>query len=249
VGFSAAKDQTGTFFALTTPILLSFHPLLGIISLIGCIVSKSSFAFISSIISGLFYIYFRSKKIFLVSLVVLSVFGLIFFGKYEKVRIADFKTRFSVWSYALTSVAKGNITLGNAEKTITVKCNPAFGFGFGRFLSLFPYVPQRPHFNYSNEKFTHAHNDYVEFIFELGYIGLILLILLIGSIIYSFIKSKKDIELVLYFSVLIAYMLNAFGNFLSQISVSGAILIVYLGMYLGKRRELNGKFATVVSGS
>ena len=241
VGLSAAKDQMGTFFALTMPVSLSFHPLLGLLNVAGCFISKSSFALVSAILSGLLYFYYTNRKLFKIVFISAVIIGIIFFSRFDKLRIADFKTRINVSRYALSSVLEGHIDVGTTDNLRRVFCNPLFGFGFGRFLSIFPYVPQQVGFNYANEKFTHAHNDYVELIFELGMTGLLFLLLLISNFIESFVKIGKDKELVLYFSVIAAYLLNASGNFLSHIAVSGAILMIYYGLYEARRRELSGQ--------
>lgn len=241
VGFSASPNFLGTFFALTMPISLSFNPLCGVFNLIGIFISKSSFAFVAGISSGLVYVYYKNKRLFKIILTVFLIIGGLFFSRFDKIRMADFKTRFSVWKYAISSVRKGIVYIEKTDQQIMISCNPAFGFGFGNYLAIFPFIPRQTNFNYVNEKFTHAHNDYIEtFVFELGYVGIAILLSMIISFARNFIRSKKDEEMVLYFSVIVAYLLNASGNFLSHIAVSGAFLIVYYGLYEGKRRELNG---------
>lgn len=248
VGFSASANFLGTFFALTMPVSLSFNPLYGILNLIGLFISKSSFAFISGIVSGLVYLYYKNKKLFKIILLIILIIGGLFFGIFDKVRMTDLQTRFAVWQYALSSVKRGIVPIEQLNQTRMISCNPIFGYGFGNFLAIFPFIAHQDRFNYANEKFTHAHNDYVEnFIFELGYIGIIVLLLMIINFILNFIKSKKDNELILYFSVMTAYLLNASGNFLSHNPVAGAFLIIYYGLYEGKRRELNGATTAICS--
>ena len=119
---------------------------------------------------------------------------------------------------------------------IQVETNPWVGFGFGNYLRLFPYVPEEiaeHKFNYRNEKFTHAHNDLIEIFFELGYLGLICFIGLVGNFIWGF-RVKHNKEKVLYFCCIMAYLLNCMGNFLSQLAVSGMLLVIFYGLYRGE---------------
>ena len=124
-----------------------------------------------------------------------------------------------------------------------ISTNPLWGYGFGNFLVYFPFIPQQQNFNYINEKFTHAHNDLIETpVFELGVIGLISLLLLFINFFREFIVHKKNKELIMIFTCILAYLLNALGNFLSQIAVSGMLLMIFYGMFKGIIKE-NGKTA------
>ena len=242
VAFSASPDQLGTFFALTLPVALYIHPLFALLSLAGIFISKSAFAFISGISGGLIYFYFIRKKIFKILLILILPIFLLFYFKYaDKLTSADFKTRGGVWKYAIQSTLKGNINIEHFGNNITIKTNSLYGYGLGKFLLYFPFVPQKSnHFNFATEKFNHAHNDYIEIFFELGIIGIISLIALLTNFFKNFISAKKSKELIMLFSCLVVYLLNSSGNFLSQIAVSGMLLMIYYGMFKGAMRE-NGQ--------
>jgi len=239
VGFSGSPDQIGTFFALTLPITLhTFWPLV-FLSLAGLVVSKSSFAAVAGIISGLIYLFFI-KKWFVVSLVLCILFSGVFFLKVDKLKSADFQTRFRVWEHSIKTTLEGKIRIEIDDRKLQIETNPWVGFGFGNFLRLFPYVPAKivdNKFNYRNEKFTHAHNDFIEAFFELGYLGLICMIGLVGNFIRKFWRIKYDNEAVLYFSCISVYLLNSLGNFCSQLAVSGLLIAVFYGLYKGVMRE------------
>lgn len=64
VGLTCAKDQLGTFFALTLPVTLHFFTPLAILSIIGIFISKSSFAAGAGIVSGLGYLFFVKRHLF-----------------------------------------------------------------------------------------------------------------------------------------------------------------------------------------
>lgn len=149
VGFAGSKDFIGSFFALTFPVSLSIHPLLALINLAGLCLSRSSFAFVAGIVSGLFYLFHTSKKIFYISLASFALCGLIFFTQCDKLRMADFQARGNVWKHAIQSTVKGQIEI-KKENLIMVNSNSLLGFGFGNFQTLFPYVPPQQGFNYSD---------------------------------------------------------------------------------------------------
>ena len=254
VGLSGSKDQLGSFFALITPVLMNFHPLLIFVSIFGLVLSKSSFAFMAAIIGGLLYYRLLDKKKFKFLSLILVVFGICFVLTYDKPKLADFGIRANVWNYSIKSVIKGNIYIEKNNMKVIVNTNPLFGYGFGNYLTIFPYVPQSEaqkyfnakfQFNCITEKFTHAHNDFVEYFFELGWLGLFAMIGLVLNFIWGFIKSKKSPELILYFSSIVVYLLNSTGNFLSQMAMSGAFLIIFYGFYMGVRRE-NGQATAAV---
>lgn len=248
VGLSGSKDQLGTFFALTMPIAYNINPGFAILSFVGLYISKSSFAFVSGIMALLFYLFFTNRKHFKTVFILSLIGSLIFFIKIDKLKPTDFLTRIGVWEHALKSVNQGKILIGMNEKTAEIKCNPLLGFGFGNFQSIFPYVPQgNKGFNYADEKFTHAHNDFVGNHFETGYTGSAILLLLMTMFFISFYKVRESREKVLYASCIVAYLLNATGNFLSQIAISGMFLCVFYGLFMGVKKE-NGKIACTGSG-
>lgn len=236
VAFFGAKDQLGSFFALTAPIAYFFNPYLSILSILGLFISHSSFAFVSAIISLGLYVSITNKNKIKYLIVGLFIVGVLFFRYGDDVSIADFGTRGAVWNEAIKDVFKQRITIGSQE----VKGSLINGYGLGNFLNIFPYIEGQGKFNYSNEKFTHAHNDYIEVFSDLGLLGLLSILILLFNFVYRFIKSKKNKELVCLFCSIIAYLLNASGNFLTHLAYSGAFLIILVGLYEATRRELNG---------
>ncbi len=235
VGFSGSKDQIGTFFAITLPIMLHLWPPLIIISLFGLFISKSSFAMVAGLSSGLFYAYFRCRRLFY-SLLALFIFcGGMFFMKIEQLNLQDFKTRIDVWKHSVQAITAKKIDVEFRGNKIIKRCNPLLGYGFSTFNNIFPYVPQKENFNYRDEKFTHAHNDYVEIFFELGVVGFLALIMIIVGMFKDFIRQDKTREFVLYFSCILAFGLNAMGNFVASIAVSGMLLIVFYGLLRGEQ--------------
>ena len=106
-------------------------------------------------------------------------------------------------------------------KNYNITCSPWFGFGIGKFMQYFPrYISCIKEYDELQFKYAHAHNDYVEFFFELGWIGLMLLIWLLTEVFIEFSKSLKTGQVVIGFSALVAYMVCAMGLFPRQWSMS-----------------------------
>ncbi len=240
VGFSGATGQLGAFFAITLPVALYVFPPVALLNVVGLMIAKSSFAFVAGFVSSLFYIWFVSKKLFAIFLIIGIVSGGIFFLKVEKLTDWDFDTRLSVWKYATKMSMSGSVEIEKGKKAEVV-WNSILGCGFGNFPRIFPYIPQKPRFNLPREKFTHAHNDPIEFFAELGHAAKVILFLILGNMLLIFKKSQKSREMVVCSACLLAVFLNSLGNFIFHIAVSGMLIVVFLGMFHGIRKEqLNG---------
>ena len=236
VGFLGSPDQVGIYSSLIIPVLLGLNPILLGLSLAGLFFSKSSFAVVAAISGCLFYSFYVNKKLFKGLVILFLVLGSLFFLKVDRLRSIDFKTRTGVWKHAIESTVKGEIRIRKKRHNLIINSKPFLGFGFGSFLTIFPYVPQQGDFNYVDEKFTHAHNDYVEYFFDLG-IGFIIILLLMTDMVRRFIKARKTKELMIYSSGLLIYGINSMGHCLSQFAVPGLFLLLYLGMFFGVLRE------------
>jgi hypothetical protein len=237
VGFMASPDQSGALASLLSPILFLVNPVLSVMSLMVIVLSKSFFSFSACVISLMVSIYFLFRKWTALFAIFFIALGILYCSKIDIVNYSQASARLGVWEYAISSVSTGRL---NIENDSYVKCNMLTGFGFGNFLTLFPKVPTHASFNYVNEKFSHAHNDVVEFTFETGILGGLVMLAFLFSVIIGFVFSQKDPELITYFCCLLAYLINAMGNFSSQIAVLGLYGGVIYGMYEGRRRELNG---------
>ena len=235
VGLCGSPDIAGTVFSILFIVLLAKMPYLCILPLIGVIASKSSFSYTATIMGSLFYLYFTNKRLFKYGLVVILTGSVLFFLKIDKLQKADFITRGSVYASSLISVVKGQLIIEQSEPMMIVT-KPYLGFGLGNFLRLFPYTPGYGKFNYTNEKFTHAHNDLIEMTFELGILGLITFLIFLGNLIYRIVKSDKTKELYLYLACLIAYFINAQGHFVSQVAITASLMILFYGLLEGELR-------------
>ena len=166
-----------------------------------------------------------------------------FFLKVDRLKLADFNIRIDVWKHAIKATTEGKVRIIKNGRGLEVLTNPLYGYGFGNFEKVFPYVPEKltgHKFNFADEKFTHAHNDFVELYFEMGHLGFGVFLLLLFGVMIDFIRARKTEEVILYSSCLLAYLLNMQGNFLSHLACSGMLLILYFGMFYGSIRRKNG---------
>ena len=233
VGFCGSWDTSGAFLAITSPLLSFFHPLFLGLSLIGVFASRSSFSFVSLLVSSLGYLFCVNKKAFKIALTSLCIGAFIFFAKVESVSLAQIKNRGLVWKTAISSAINEDISIRtNKETLVKVKGNMWVGYGIGRFLNLFPRYPETTDFNNSSVGyFAHAHNDYVEMFFDLGIVGVMLVLALLIDFIIRFIKTRKCKKVYVCFWAIMAYLLNASGYFISHIAVTGMLLTVFYGLF------------------
>jgi O-antigen ligase len=152
--------------------------------------------------------------------------------------------RVKVWQHAIKCVINGKILLNDR---VTVKAIPMSGFGFGSFLQYFPRVAKNSaggYFNFDNEKFSHAHNDYVELFFEIG-IGVIFMFMFIFDLYRRALRAlrKKNKIIIILLGCITAYLIDASGNFISHLAVSGMIITILYGLLEGEIRD--GRFTGV----
>ena len=244
VGFCGSRNQLGVLLATTGPVVLTLFPWILPLVIFGLWSSTTSSAWMAFIISCGFLTYFKSKKIFIFLVISSIIMSAVFFTKFEKASpFAGIGGRITPLKRAIVSVYEGKISIRkqNVERRIT--CNPIFGFGLGNFLKIFPHYQANKdeNFNTATDKYAHLHNDIGEATFELGWSGLISILLLLLTLFIRFIKAKKTQEVLIYFSCLSAYLMCAMFIFPTHTAVSGMWLILFYGMYSGVIREQNEK--------
>ena len=92
---------------------------------------------------------------------------------------------------------------------------------------------------YNKHVYMHAHNDYLEVLFELGRIGFISLLLIILHFIYCYIISKKTKILRISFYSILAQMICSLAVFTVHTAIGGMLLIINLGVFFGEWRDIN----------
>lgn len=241
VGFMGSYNCFSSFVTILTPLLYIISPLFSIIAIIFVLLVKTWFSVFVILASTLIFLMKYRKKLLLPLGIFLGVVSILSITKFDTI---DFKgNRVAVWRTSIGSILHGRI---NLEKDRTIKCNPLFGFGLGEFPRYFPNYPEKSlDFNTPVAKYNHAHNDFVEVLFDLGLIGAGLLVLLLLSLLRKFLRTSKTKEFVIYSLCLLSYILCANSYFVSHMPVTGMILVVIYGLWESVRRE-NGSITSVV---
>ena len=193
-GFSGSPNQSGLFFAVTSPLVLVYAPWLLPLQLFALFMAKTTSAVIGAAIGMLFVA--RNKKLCMLA-VALGV--TLFLFKFESIGNEAVKERLRVYKHSIVSTYKGELSLLLPLKTepvsyklVKAKCNPWFGFGAGSFSRLSPHNQSTYFASNVPHRYFHAHNDYIEVFFEYGWLGLTFLCFIILNALHRFIRSHKS---------------------------------------------------------
>ena len=185
----------------------------------------------------------REASIFLISIFSISLIFLIWLGVgpiIERVStLSDLESQSSYTSRKV--VAKDTLSL--------IKDFPAFGCGLGNFQHLYP--------KYQSEEvkqffWDHAHNDYLEYLSEVGVIGTLIILIGIGLFLIKVIKRWREREdpyvkgiTLGGLTALIAIIFHSISDFNLHIPANALLLSIILGLtYVTvHRRGLSSKEA------
>jgi len=259
VGISGSHNQLGLFFAMTAPIVLLNAIYLLPFTLVGLWFSTTATAWIGFVVFLIFWISIKLKS---KAAVYLLFFGLMVCLISGFNRISDIvKTeRFNLWRSSIDQVLSGRAIIKQADLSrlngkekieyISIKeinCNPLFGFGLGNFIRISPHTQEYVTFAH---RYEHAHNDYVEALFELGITGFLFLMVMIGKFLRDFFYAQRTKLLTSVFLAIVVQMVCAMGVYTIQTAISGMLMILFLGLFYGELRDQrwedqNGKIAPV----
>lgn len=243
VGFSGSHNQYGLFLAAASPAFFA-NPILLVAAFLGLILSNTFSALLGFAAASLFFFGRDFNKLAMVAVVI--IFGLAFMFFTHKELSGKFHERFGVWKLSVKQVLKGkavmnitsvNTTFNDAKVQRIVTCNPWFGFGFQRFFNISPLtqgglmMPQAKHY------FEHAHNDYVEALFDLGIIGFVLLLFALFEVCVLYSLSGHGIQIRLAASGLIAYGVSAISIYTVHTAYNGFFLCVLIGLFYAEVRD------------
>ena len=152
----------------------------GLIMLVALYLSDSQVAWMATIISLIVYFSLKNKVLFALGMTFLMLcFSAIIYSPFSKnpalMRTTDTSGRMYVWSKVLESTTR---PIDGVQRSY-----PATGLGAGSFQYLFyEHVPELKGFQ-GNIRWVEAHNEYIEWLYTSGIIGLILMLLTIVWII------------------------------------------------------------------
>ncbi len=107
--------------------------------------------------------------------------------------------------------ASGRVAIW-AEAVRFIEQGPLMGYGLGNFKNSFMFfdVPDGP-------PFDKAHNDYLQLLFELGYMGLAIVLMGVVRASKSLWIGMREPRTALYGAILFSLALNATGNFTARL--------------------------------
>jgi O-antigen ligase len=254
VGFSGSHNQLGIFFSNTFPLVVSSVPLFIPLSIFCLICSTTSSAIIGAGAGLLFYLFMAKRKLFIYAVALFTICGFLYITKYDMVSMTEFNMRKDLCKLTFSQVAKGHADLKIWNKNTkeyeykTVRCNPLFGYGLSTFINISPYtqyVFMGKHADEPNgHRYEHAHNDWVEIVFEGGYIALLFIVLWVIDL-GNKLRLYKNKQMIIYASCIVAHFVTACGIYTVHTAVSGMMLIVMLGLFYGEVRDEKRKAVVV----
>lgn len=204
----------GAFLAMCSPVALfkKNWTAFAIISL-AVLLTQSSFAVLSIIISSLFYLicaYATKVRRFLIPIILVTASILIPIIVVFAMTHDSFNDngRFSTWSMLL--------------KDISTMRGSLFGMGFGVFGVVFPSAHQTNWFQ--------AHNEFLQVLYGGGLIGLSLFVMMFVEIGRKFKDCVMDNEVICLASCLIAVSVCAIGTFVWQLGVFQYYTVLMFGL-------------------
>lgn len=240
VGFMGSRNQLGAFLCATAFLSVPIAAL----SLIPF--------FLSNIFSGFFgflaglIVYFwkkdnRYSKILIALFIIVTVLLLIHpSGKLQE--------RLDLWQLTVTQVTEGKAVINMPRYTDwpsqnyiapyarEIHCNPLFGFGLGNFNKFSPMTQLDILYNHKHNLplgnyYEHAHNDLAEWHYEEGWLGLIVMLFVIGEVAWTFWRAIKTPMVIATFSSLVAQSVCSCGVYVFHSPVSFFMFCLTLGLF------------------
>jgi hypothetical protein len=223
VGWMGLKSNLGTLAALSFPFIFFSSPLSSIIVLPLLWYGRSSSAIASVMLTLFFILWFKNRKIFFVSLVLAGIGG-IFYVLGVDMPTGEFQKRFPVWFAGVSLVAR---------------TSPWFGTGLGNWaLTSFTTIQG----NGEPQKWVWAHNTFVQWFYELGLFGLLLLLAYLKGITEKISFQIK--EHVQAMALLIPLVLTSAIHFpwhIARFAGLSCFMIACIEALLSKKEDLYEK--------
>ena len=93
--------------------------------------------------------------------------------------------------------------------------------------------------NSGSHRYENAHNDLIQVLFEFGYIGLILMLIIVSSVINTFRLSIKTPAVIKSFSVLVVIAVCSMGVYVTHAPVSYFMMMLCLGLFYAEVSNAN----------
>lgn len=225
VGLMRLKVHLGVLSAIVGPFIVGFMPVFTPCLLALLYFGKSSVAIASFLSTCLLLAYFRLKKsLFLLLSVLFFISGSIYVIYFDMPH-GQFSERFKVWYAAFDYV---------------LRASPIIGLGIGSFSQVNFGTMQG---NQLPILWAWAHNEYLQVFFELGAVGLFLLLVYLVKKHREFIKFKNDRILQVLYSSCLGICLVSFLQFPFHLSRLVGLSIFFFALFHARVFDLKKELA------
>lgn len=220
VGFFGGKFAMGCWAALALPFVFSVHPIFTVILLPLIFMSHSSTAAVGALFSFFFMMWMRNKRLALYLFGAFATLATLYVLKVD-MPSGQFEKRFPVWLACIT----------------LSKEHWWFGAGLGMWKELGLMTTQE-----TSKELLHwswVHNEYLQFMFEAGFIGLILLLGYIYNsmkFLIRFLKFDKELQAIM--ASFISLILISLVHFPFHIGRLAALSVFILALVEAKKSDI-----------
>ena len=243
VAFSGSHNQMGLFFASTISYVLIYLPVAIPLSILSIYQSTTTIAWVSAFSTMFFISYIQGARVGIVIFFIAVLATSFIFFKYKELMNIDVMTeRWRLIVHTVKAVNSGKIVVETPSLQVkkVIQANPIFGYGLGNFMRISPKA-QYQFLNIDKDKnslvqhrYEHVHNDIVEVLFDLGYVGLFSVLFIILDLVFKFIYARKTKLMVTAFASVFAHFICSMGIYTVHTAVSGLMLIFSLGIFYGE---------------
>jgi hypothetical protein len=255
--FFGIKSSMGMYMATIIPVI-SIYSIFGFLFLPFVALSYSSGAVLASIVSTMVYFWYRLRKMFWISLIPIIIGGL-FFIKYMDNPTGMQKTRIPMWGmvfqdstkkfagYGLDSFRDPKNSLStkyfkhwNSNKTVRaykiIEDNKFLGWNIAEEP---PEEIKKRIATGKNplDEWDHPHNEFLWVFYELGYLGVALLGIVVFFVCQRFRQSYKDRMTVALFSSLVCYFIFSTTQFPLHLARLAYLLPIIGGFFYVSTEE------------
>ncbi len=244
VGISCSRNQIGLFFAIVSPLVLANAIWITPLVVFGLFCSSTTSAWAGFLAGCICLCSFKLRRELWKVLILLCICSAIFFVKFEHISAPAYKQRIDLYKHTIESVESESVVMKRTQNGNTfakeVTCNKWLGYGLGKFTQISVWTQERFLHKGQSHVYSHAHNDLLEIWYELGRVGLLLALFMIGKLFRDFIYARKTKILVICFSCILAQLVSSLGIFTVQTAISGMLLVIFFGLFTGEIRRQNG---------
>ena len=256
-GLFGIKMANGIFLAIMLPMIAVLNLWLVPLMAVPLFFCRASIVALAVFVSMSFYLFYTvPRKWFLAFLSIGLLAGSIYTYLDLKDDYKTFVSRFPVWHSAVKYTLQRPLGWGPDSYRSYTKQKDFLFYGDSNYdhallikldegKALFQYyemdngkmykrntsgIPPDNQLNW----WDNPHNEYVQMIFEYGFIGLLILIGFMRDIWFKFRFSSRSPEIVMLMSILIVYAVSGIGHFPMHLARLACLFPVFLGALVGR---------------